>query len=154
MSTETIIPMNAQEHERAHEHLPRDPIPAIQLARIEKSINGVVKVFMGLAEQVRALDVIVQTLVTVTGAESKAIQAAVINRAQDFCAVSHVSYRIVGRKVRTAIWHDFLNEFSISNYHDLPRRRFQAAIEFIRDWRSYAMARKLGQLCKAGDGNG
>ena len=131
-----------------------DPASQKQLANLEKSMNAVAQVFLSLGERIQALETIVQNQITITGAEARTIQAAVCSRAREFCDNAHVFYRIAGRKVRTAIWHDLKAEFSISNYHDLPKKSFQFALEYIRGWRSYAITKKLNQLYREGGGNG
>ena len=154
MGVENILAMTEQEHEQAHSLTGGDPVTTIQLARLEKSMNAVAKVFLGLGERIQALEAIVQSQITITGAEAKTIHEAVRSRAREFCDMAHVSYQDAGRKVRKAIWRDLLNEFSLSNYHDLPKRSFQSGLDYIRDWRSYAMAKKLNQLYKGGSANG
>jgi len=150
MSLDNLKAMSPQDHEQTHGVIPVDPTASIQLARLEKSMNAVAQIFLGLGERIQALEAIVQNQITVTGAEAKTLFDAVRTRAREFCDMAHVSYGQAGRKVRKAIWHDFLNEFSISNYHDLPKKSFESGLDFIRGWRSYAMSKKLNQLYKGG----
>jgi len=153
MGLDNLVTVSKQEHEQLHGHSGSDPATTMQLARLEKSLTAAAQVFLSLGERMQTLEAIVHNQITISGAESKTIHEAVRNRAREFCDVAHVSYREAGRKVRKAIWHDFLNEFSISSYHDLPKRSFHSGLEFIKDWRSYAMAKKLGQIYKGGISN-
>ena len=148
-----IVVMSKQEHEQSHGLSGSDPAIAMQFARLEKSLTAAAQVFLSLGERIQTLETIIHNQITISGAEGKTVREAVRSRAREFCEVAHVSYREAGRMVRKAIWHDFLNEFSISSYHDLPKRSFHSCLEFIKDWRSYSMAKKLNQLYKGGTGN-
>lgn len=150
MGHDNLIAMTPQEHEHTHGIPAADPVTTIQLARLEKSMNAVAQIFLGLNERIQVLEGIVQNQITISGAEAISIQAAVCSRAREYCDNAHVPYALAGRKVRTAIWHDLRAEFSISNYHDLPKKSFQTGMEFIQGWRSYAMAKKLNQVYRGG----
>lgn len=153
MGYDNLFAMTPQEHEQAHEFPSVDLVTTVQLTRLEKSMNAVAQIFLGLNERIQVLEGIVQNQITITGAEAISIQAAVCSRAREYCENSHVPYALAGRKVRTAIWHDLRAEFSISNYHDLPKKSFQSGLEFIQGWCSYAMVKKLNQLYR-GESNG
>ncbi len=152
--SENIVAASPQEHANMHGYALMDPAVQKQLADLGKSLNAVAQVFLGLNERIQTLEGIVQNLITVTGAEGRTIQLAVCSRAREYCDNAHVSYKLAGRKVRTAIWHDIKDEFSISNYHDIPKKSFQFALEYIRGWRSYAITKKLHQLYAESDSNG
>lgn len=143
---ETLMSVDQQERSNMHGYALMDPAAQKQLAQIEKSLNGVAQVFLGLTERINLLETIVQNQITITGAEARTLHDAIISRAKEFCTVSGLSYKGAGRKVRKAITHDFLLEFSISNYHDLPKKSLAFGLEYIRGWRSFALAKRLKQL--------
>ena len=151
---ENIVTVSTQEHANMHGYTLMDPAVQKQLDNLAKSIDAVARVFLSLGERINLLETIIQSQITITGAEARTLHDTIISRAKDFCATSGLSYRLAGRKVRKAITHDFMLEFSLSNYHDLPKKSLSFGLEYIRGWRSFALAKKLRQLHEGGGGNG
>ena len=154
MSIDHLAAITPKEPDRLHGYALMDPAAQKQLAQIEKNLNAVASVFLGLTERINLLETIVQNQITVSGAEARTLHDTIIRRAKEFCTVCGLPYKVVGRKVRKAITHDFLLEFSISNYHDLPKKSFAFGLEYIRSWRSFALSKKLKQLFEGGNSDG
>ena len=151
---ENIMAVSPHEHANNHGYTLMDPAAQKQLVQIEKSLNAVASVFLGLTDRINLLETIVQNQITITGAEARTLHDTIISRAKEFCTVFGLPYKGAGRRVRRAITHDFLLEFSISNYHDLPKKSFAFGLEYIRSWRSFTLSKKLKQLFEGGNSDG
>lgn len=112
-------------------------------AELQQCVTQLAQLIVAFKAQMDAVQRDLQTKVTVSAAQAKAIQEAVRGRAIGLCNAKGLSYARCGRTLREAIWREFCAEFAVSSRYDLPAHRFQSAISFIEDWNSLSVIRKL-----------
>ncbi len=81
--------------------------------------------------------------VTISSAQARAVQKAVVDRAKSLCDDNELAYEQFGAYVRGAIWRAFRAEYAVPTAYDLPEVQYASALETVRCWHSFAFMRKL-----------
>lgn len=88
---------------------------------------------------------------TISTAQAKAIQDAVKGHSEAICSAKGLSYERSGKALRAAIYRDFCKEFAVASRHDLPANKFRSAVEFVEEWSSLSLVRRLREKEKESD---
>lgn len=112
-------------------------------ADLRQCVSQLASLLVAFKAQMDAVQRDLQSKVTISAAQARAVQEAVRARAVDLCRAKGLPYAQCGRALREAIWREFCAEFAVSSRYDLPAHRFQSAISFIEDWNSLSVVRRL-----------
>lgn len=105
---------------------------------------------MMIAQQsaIDRLEKMLQSKVTITAAQAKAVQAAAKERAAELCDKYALPYDKAGRTFREGITKGLKVEFTVTDLHDLPQYQYDAALDYVREWSSFATVRRIRERLK------
>lgn len=112
-------------------------------ARLDQCVSEFARLLVAMKVQMDSLQKDLQSKVTVTSAQARALQEAVKGRSVALCEAKGLSYADCGKPVREAIWRDLYKEFSIGSRYDLQAYKFQSAVEFLNGWNSFSTMRRI-----------
>lgn len=112
-------------------------------ARLEQCVSEFARLLVAMKAQMDQLQKDLQSKVTISSSQARAIQEAVKDRATELCESKGLSYAACGKAVREAIWRELYREFSIGSRYDLQANRFQSSIDFVAGWNSFSIIRKI-----------
>jgi len=101
------------------------------------------KLLLAMDDQNRRLQKLVETRVTITVAQARALTREIADHARQLCRDNKLDYRACGRRYRTAIRRDVLRAYAIAAIGDLPAAAQSDAWDMVADWDSYKLAREL-----------
>ena len=113
------------------------------------AVDQLAKLLLVMQSHLRAMENTLKARVTISGAQAQALSEAVKGRARRLCEDNGFPYAKAGRTIREAIWRDLRAEYTVSDYHDLPEAFYRVAIDFVNEWSSYAIIRRLRARQKA-----
>ena len=116
---------------------------AVSAAELRSCVTEFARLIVAFKGQMDAMQRDIQSKVTISAAQARALQEAVRGRALALCEAKGLSYTSCGKALREAIWREFYAEFAIGSRYDLPAYRFKSALQFINDWNSLAVVRRL-----------
>ncbi len=116
---------------------------AASTAELRQCVTEFARLIVAFKGQMDAIQRDLQSKVTVSAAQARAIQEAVKGRAAAVCEAKGLSYTVCGKALREAIWRDFYAEYAIGSRYDLPAYRFKSALQFVADWNSITVVRRL-----------
>lgn len=93
--------------------------------------------------QNRQLQKLIESRVTVTTAQARALAKQVAARAMELCEGNHLDYAAYGRRFRAAITKELKHSFVVTAIGDLPAVALNLATVFVAEWSSYQLAREL-----------
>ena len=100
--------------------------------------------YMAAMEQrLKKLEKLTEQKVTINSKQAKALQKRVQARSAALCEKYGFSYADDGETFRRAIWRDLKGQYAIDDIHDLPAVYFDIAAQFVDNWTSYSVVRKL-----------
>ena len=91
----------------------------------------------------RKMQRLIESRLTVTTAQERALTRAVAARAKALCDENGLEYAHVGRAFRDAIYKDIRNSFAVPAVGDVPAVGMDTARTLIAQWSSFRLARKL-----------
>ena len=112
-------------------------------AILERRLTEFSKLLIVLDENNRSLKKLIESRLTVTGAQAKVLQTATVTRAHEVCKQNRLEYAACGGKIRNAIRKAVKDEYTVSEFCDLPAVSFDSAMELIQEWMSFDLIRRL-----------
>lgn len=118
---------------------------------LRQCVTQFANLLVAMQAQMNAMQRDLQSKVTISTAQAKAIQDAVKGRSEAICSAKGLSYKRSGKALRAAIYRDFCKEFAVASRHDLPANKFRSAVEFVEEWSSLSLVRRLREKEKESD---
>mgnify|MGYP004493587853 CR=1 FL=1 len=118
---------------------------------LRQCVTQFANLLVAMQAQMNAMQRDLQSKVTISTAQAKAIQDAVKGRSTAICSAKGLSYERSGKALRAAIYRDFCKEFAVASRHDLPANKFRSAVEFVEEWSSLSLVRRLREKEKESD---
>ena len=118
---------------------------------LRQCVTQFANLLVAMQAQMNAMQRDLQSKVTISTAQAKAIQDAVKGRSEVICSAKGLSYERSGKALRAAIYRDFCKEFAVASRHDLPANKFRSAVEFVEEWSSLSLVRRLREKEKESD---
>lgn len=110
---------------------------------MQRQLTEMGKMMLVFDQKNRELGRLIESRLTITGAQARGLQAAIVSRARALCERNRVSYADKGDKVRAAIRGAVKAEFDVYDLCDIPAARYEAARELIVDWSSFELFKRL-----------
>ena len=118
---------------------------------LRQCVTQFANLLVAMQAQMNAMQRDLQSKVTISTAQAKAIQDAVKGHSEAICSAKGLSYERSGKALRAAIYRDFCKEFAVASRHDLPANKFRSAVEFVEEWSSLSLVRRLREKEKESD---
>lgn len=84
---------------------------------LRQCVTQFANLLVAMQAQMNAMQRDLQSKVTISTAQAKAIQDAVKGRSEAICSAKGLSYERSGKALRAAIYRDFCKEFAVASRH-------------------------------------
>ena len=111
--------------------------------KLDQCVSEFARLLVAMKMQMDSIQKDLQSKVTVSSAQARALQEAVRARSIHMCEQKGFDYAACGRAVREAVWRDLYREYSIGSRYDLQAFKFQSALDFINEWNSFSTMRRI-----------
>jgi len=149
MNVDNMLALSHERHAKLHDLTGRG-VP-VELARLQLDNEDAMrrqliefgKMLITLDEQNRRLQKIIESRLTVTAAQARALRRMITDRAMLLCAENGLEYAECGRRFRDAITNDAKRSYMVAAIGDIPAVMLDSARAFVNEWSSYKLAREL-----------